>query len=119
MRRRNPLLSFVHATRGLYYAVREERNIVFHLVIAFGVIVSSIILGLEKIEFLIVLLCIALVLIAETINTAFEYMVDLFHGPKIDPLVKILKDVASAAVLIACMVSVIIGLYIFIPKIVR
>lgn len=117
MHRRNLLESFIHATKGLYYAVRGERNMIIHLIIAFIVIVFSFLLHLEKGEFLIVLVCIALVLVTETVNTAFEYMVDLFHGHKIDPIVKILKDIASAAVLLASIFSAIIGIWIFSARI--
>ncbi|MFC1755528.1 diacylglycerol kinase family protein [Thermoproteota archaeon] len=119
MHRRQPIKSFINAGRGVYFAIREERNMIIHLVIALIVIILAFVLGLEKFEFIIVLLCIALVLVTETINTAFEYMVDLFHGPKIDPVVKILKDVASAAVLMACVFSAIIGIWLFLPKIIR
>lgn len=119
MHRREPIQSFIHAVKGLYYACCSERNMIFHLIIGFIVIVLSFVLGLQKEEIIIILFCIALVLVAETINTAFEYMVDLFHGPKIDPVVKILKDVASAAVLIACLFSAIIGICIFFPKIIK
>ena len=89
MHRKNLVRSFIHAIKGFFYAVRGERNMIIHLIIAFFVIVFSFLLHLEKIEFLIILVCIALVLVTETINTAFEYMVDLFHGHKIDPVIKI------------------------------
>ena len=91
---------------------------IIHLIVALIVIVVSFMLQLDKIEFLIILICIALVLIAELINTAFEFMVDLFHGAKISIVVKMLKDIASAAVLLACIFSAIIGIWIFLPKII-
>jgi diacylglycerol kinase len=119
MLRRRLIQSFVHAIRGLYYACRNERNMIIHLVIAFIVLTMSFLLHLDKIEFLIVLVCIALVLTLETINTAFEFMVDLFHGPEINPVVKILKDIASAAVLIASIFSAIIGIWIFLPRVIQ
>lgn len=117
MHRRNLFQSFIHAIKGIYYAVRGERNMIIHLIIAFIVITLSFWFHLEKGEFCIVLICIALVLVTETVNTAFEYMVDLFHGNKIDPIVKILKDIASAAVLLASIFSAIIGIWIFSAKI--
>lgn len=117
MHRRKLILSFYHALRGIYYACRNERNMIIHLVIAFIVLTVAFLLHLEKIEFLIILLCIAFVLTLETINTAFEYMVDLFHGKEENTVVMMLKDVASAAVLMASIFSAIIGLWIFMPKI--
>jgi len=113
MPHRNLIKSFAHAVRGFYYAVRGERNMKIHLVIATGVLCASFMLHLSITERLIILLCIALVLVTEMINTAFEYMVDLFHGPKINPVVKMLKDVASSAVLLASIFSAIIGTCIF------
>jgi len=90
---------------------------IIHLVIASIVVICSFVFGLAKMEFLIVLICIAFVLTLETVNTAFEYMVDLFHGTKENSIVKMLKDVASAAVLIASIFSAIIGIWIFLPRI--
>ncbi|MDD5006271.1 MAG: diacylglycerol kinase family protein [Candidatus Omnitrophica bacterium] len=116
MHRRKLIRSFINAAKGLYYVCRNERNMIIHLGIAFIVIAMSFFLHLDKIEFLIVLVCIALVLTLETINTAFECMVDLFHGAKINSIVKMLKDIASAAVLLACIFSAIVGVWIFLPK---
>ncbi|MFC1709054.1 diacylglycerol kinase family protein [Candidatus Omnitrophota bacterium] len=117
MHRRKLIQSFYHATRGIYYACRNERNMIIHLVIALMVLTASFLLHLDKVEFLIILICIALVLALETINTAFEYMVDLFHGTKENTIVMMLKDVTSAAVLIASIFSSIIGLWVFLPRI--
>lgn len=119
MHRRKIFQSFVHAIRGMYYACRNERNMIIHLSIAFIVVIVSFFLHLEKIEFLIVLVCIAMVLTLETINTAFEFMVDLFHGSKFNTVVMMLKDIASAAVLIASIFSAIIGIWIFLPRIIK
>lgn len=119
MHRRKLIQSFIHATRGLYYACRNERNMIIQLVIAFIVLFMSFLLHLDKIEFLIILICIAIVLASETINTAFEFLVDLFHGSQTNTIVKILKDTASAAVLIASIFSAIIGIWIFLPKIIN
>lgn len=119
MHRRRLMQSFIHALKGIYYACRNERNVVIHFAIGLIVVVMSFALHLDKIEFLIVLICIALVLTAEIVNTAFELMVDLFHGAKINNIVKMLKDIASAAVLVASIFSAIIGFWIFLPKIIR
>jgi len=116
--RPNLIQSFIHAAKGLYYSVHGERNMIIHLIISISVVVMAYLLHLDKIEFIIILICIALVLVTETINTAFEYMVDLFHGAKIDPIVKILKDVSSAAVLIASIFSAIVGILIFYPRLI-
>jgi len=90
-----------------------------HIIIATTVVIMSFLLHLDKIEFIIILLCIAMVLITEMVNTSFEFMVDLFHGAKISPVVKMLKDIASAAVLVASVFSAIIGVWIFLPRLIK
>ena len=119
MHRRNIIQSFTHALKGAYYACCSERNMLIHIAIATAVVIVSFLVHLDKIEFLIVLLCIAMVLITEMINTSFEFMVDLFQGAKISPVVKMLKDIASAAVLVASVFSAIIGVWIFLPKVIK
>jgi len=118
MYRRNLIQSLIHALKGIYHACRSERNMAIHIAIGFIVVIMSFLLHVDRFEFLIILVCIALVLTAETINTAFEFTVDLFHGVKINSIVKMLKDIASGAVLVACIFSAIIGVLIFLPKII-
>jgi len=60
-------------------------------------------------------LAIGLVILSEMFNTAIEYLTDLV-SPEMHPLAKKTKDVASGAVLIAALMAVVIGLFIFIPK---
>ena len=69
------------------------------------------------ISILVCLLLIGLVIMAEFINTAIEYVVDL-ASPKIHPLAKAAKDTASAGVLMMAIISAIIGLIIFLPKLI-
>ena len=76
------------------------------------------ILKIDIYEWLICLILIGLVLTAEFFNTAIEYAVDL-ASPKIHPLAKASKDIASAGVLVIAAVSSIAGLIIFIPKIIE
>ncbi|MDD5291905.1 MAG: diacylglycerol kinase family protein [Candidatus Omnitrophica bacterium] len=116
MYRRNLTQSLIHALKGMYYACRSERNMAIHIAIGLIVVIMSFLLHVDRFEFLIILVCIALVIMAEMINTAFEFMVDLFHGAKISNIVKMLKDIASGAVLVACIFSAIIGILIFIPR---
>lgn len=119
MYRRKLIQSFINAVKGLYSACRSEPHMIVHFAIAAAVLAMSFCLHLGKIEFLIILVCIALVLTLELINTSFEFMVDLFHGAKVSDIVKLLKDISSAAVLIACVFSAIIGILIFFPKIIN
>ena len=72
-------------------------------------------LKISYVEWLICLVLIGLVLMAEFFNTAIEYVVDL-ASPKIHPLAKAAKDTASAGVLMMAIISAIVGLVIFVPK---
>ena len=81
------------------------------------VMIASYILKLNYIEFSICLILIGLVLIAEFFNTAIESIVDMITLEK-NPHAKKAKDVSAAAVLIFAIFSSIIGLIIFIPKII-
>jgi len=67
---------------------------------------------------LVSLVLIGLVLMTEFFNTAIEYVVDL-ASPRIHPLAKAAKDTASAGVLIMAIISAVIGLLIFIPKLIE
>jgi len=84
--------------------------------IAIIVIIISVCLGVNKGEWMVILLCIALVIGLEMLNSAIEKLCDAVH-PEIHPFIKYTKDIAAGAVLWACIISGIIGAIIFIPKI--
>ena len=109
--------SFSHAFDGLIDAYHSEGNLVVHSLVALLVIICGLIIGLSNYEWIICLLLFGLVITAELLNTTFEHMVDL-ACPEINPLAKKVKDTAAASVLVFAFVSAIIGLMIFVPKIV-
>ena len=88
-----------------------------HTLMAIVVIVGGVIFKISYIEWLVCLILIGLVLMAEFFNTALEYVVDLV-SPGIHPLAKAAKDTASAGVLVFAIISALIGTIIFLPKIV-
>lgn len=102
---------------GISYVTKNEKN--FKREIAFGIIalILSYILKIDKIEFIIVLTMICLVLTAEIINTAIERTVDLVTK-EYHELARIAKDVSAGSVLVTSIFSLIIGIIIFIPKII-
>ena len=108
--------SFKYALEGIRKTYIEEQNIKIHTIIGILVIVFGFILKINYIEWLVCLLLIGIVLMAEFFNTSIEYLVDI-SSPKLHPLAKAAKDTASAAVLIIALTSIVIGLLIFIPKI--
>lgn len=109
--------SFKYASEGIIKAYEGEQNLKVHTFVAILVIVFGFFLKLSYIEWLICLLLIGLVLMAELFNTAIEYVVDL-ASPKIHPLAKSSKDIAASGVLMISIISAITGLMIFVPKLI-
>ncbi len=108
------LASFRHAFAGWWYVLRSQRNAWIHAVASVAVVAVSLWLELGRIEWAILVLTIALVWVAEFVNTAVEAVVDLL-SPDIHPLARVAKDVAAAAVLIAALAAVVIGLLLLGP----
>lgn len=102
---------------GISYVTKNEKN--FKREIALGIIalILSYILKIDKIEFIIILTMICLVLTAEIINTAIERAVDLVTK-EYHELARIAKDVSAGSVLVTSIFSLIIGIIIFISKII-
>lgn len=109
--------SFKYAFEGILQAYVGEQNLKIHTVIAALVIIFGFILKISYTEWLVCLVLIGLVLMAEFFNTSIEYLVDL-ASPEIHPLAKATKDTASAGVLMMAIISAIIGLIIFVPKLI-
>jgi diacylglycerol kinase len=110
--------SFKYAICGLKSAYKREQNLKIHILIMILVVILGIILRISKIEWIICLILFALVISEELINTSIEAIVDIIM-PQINPKAKLAKDVAASAVLITAIFAVIIGLIIFIPKIIH
>jgi diacylglycerol kinase (ATP) len=106
--------AFRHAFRGMWYVLRTQRNAWLHAVVTSLVVLVAFWLHLPLHDWAILLLTIALVWTAEFINTALEAVVDL-ASPQNHPLAKVGKDVGAAAVLIAALTSILIGLLILGP----
>ncbi|MGA8482247.1 MAG: diacylglycerol kinase family protein [Chthoniobacterales bacterium] len=114
---RNRYRSFRAALRGFGWLILSERHFQLHLVAAVAAILLGLILGLTAVEWAILVVTIGLVLVAEAINTAIEHTIDLTVR-QIDPLARTAKDIGAAAVLIAATISVLIGCFLFLPKLI-
>ena len=110
--------SFKAAFEGISSTYKKEQNIKIHTIISVIVILGGIIFKINYIEWLVCLVLIGFVLMAEFFNTAIEYVVDL-ASPNIHPLAKAAKDTASAGVLMMAIISALIGCVIFVPKIIE
>lgn len=92
--------SFTWAFEGIVFVLRTQRNMQLHVAAGIGVFILALALGVSRLELLALVGAVGLVLVAEMFNTAIEAAVDAvvtsYH-----PLVKVAKDVAAGAVLIA------------------
>ena len=114
--KKDPLYkSFGYAFQGIFNTIRKERNIKIHCAAAILVTIFGIWLQISKTEWMICFILFGLILALELVNTAVEATVDLFTEER-KPLAKKAKDAAAGAVLIVAIFAAVIGILIFIPK---
>ncbi|MDR3136789.1 MAG: diacylglycerol kinase family protein [Coriobacteriales bacterium] len=111
-------MAFVCALRGIVGAVRAERNLKIEAGCALCALLAAAVLDVGAMGWVAVLTMIALVMGAELCNCAIETLVDMV-SPQLSPLAQKAKDTAAGAVLLAAFVSVVVGLIIFIPALLR
>ncbi len=109
--------SFVYAFQGIISAFKTEQNLTVQTIFGIIIIVLGIVLKISTVELIIVILTCGIVMTLELVNTAIEYVVDMAM-PEIHPLAKIAKDVAAGAVLLTAITAFIVGLIIYLPKII-
>ena len=109
--------SFLYALNGLKIGLKEEHNMRIHLLATLCVLCVSIFFNINVNEWFAVIFAIGLVFAMELINSAVENLADFVSLKKHDSIKKI-KDLAAAAVLVSAIVALVVGLIIFIPKIV-
>lgn len=107
--------SFIYAISGLVEVTKTQWNFRFHLIAIIAVIIAGFYFKVSITEWLALTGVIGLVLVAESLNTAMEYLVDLV-SPEWNELAGKVKDISAGAVLIAAIIAAITGLLIFIPK---
>jgi diacylglycerol kinase len=101
------------AFEGLRYTFLTERNFRIQLILGAGAICLGFIRGISNFEMLLLWLSIILVMACEIVNTALELTLDVLSKNKYHPLVKIAKDVVAAAVLLAAVNALVIGVIVF------
>lgn len=111
------LNSFKHAFNGLIFLVRNEHNSRIHLTIASLVVILSFYFKINAMEWIAVVFSIGFVFSAELINTSVEKLADFVCKEKNDNI-KIIKDLAAAYVFVSALTAFIIGVVVFVPKIV-
>lgn len=104
--------SFKYAWRGKKLAVRAERNLRIHLVVFVVALFCAYLGGVEPWGWAAVIIVSALVICAEMLNSAIERLSDKVE-PKIDPVIRDVKDIASGAVLVCAAAAVLVGCVVF------
>ncbi len=115
MQNKSRIKSFKVAGSGLKHAILTQINFQIQLSIAIVVLILAASLNFTRFEWLILIITIGLVLVAELLNTVVEVVVDLAVQEKLLPEAKIAKDVSAAAVLLMSIISVIVGFILFWP----
>ena len=111
----NLLKSFDCALKGLLYAVRTQRNMKIHIIIAILVLIVSLFLNISRFELIAIIFAISLVLISEILNTAMELVINLITEEH-HPLAKVIKDLTAGAVFFSSLCAVFVGYLVFVRK---
>ncbi len=106
--------SFQYAFIGIKLVWSKEINFRIEIVFALLISMLSVVFHISLIEFALIILVISFVITAEIFNTAFEELCNKLH-PARDSYIAKIKDMSAAAVLIASIGAIIVGLFIFIP----
>ena len=110
--------SIKNCLEGINFVITNESNFKIEIVIGIIALLLSYILKISRIEFIIILIMIALVLTSEIINTSIEKVVDLYTKDY-NNLAKIAKDVSAGSVLVMSIFSLLVGATVFLPKIIN
>ena len=113
----NLLKSFKYAFSGISYVLKTSRNFRIQLIFAVTSLMIGFLLQISQSNYVILIAAIMSVLILEILNSSIESIVDLVVKKEFSSLAKISKDTSAGAVLLASINSVIIAVYIFVPKI--
>ena len=111
------LVSFMNAFAGIRVLLRDEHNVRIHCCAAVLVIAAGFLFGISAGEWIAVIFAIGLVFTAEAINTAIERLSDQVQ-PEWDEHIRDIKDLAAGGVLFAALAALVVGLIIFVPKII-
>ena len=114
---RSRLMSFKHAFHGIKVVFRSQANFRIQLIAAIIITILGFSLAISATEWLILIILIGMVLVAEAFNSAIELLSDKVES-SYDQTIKKVKDITAGAVLICSISALIIGLIIFLPKLI-
>jgi diacylglycerol kinase (ATP) len=113
---RQRITSFRYALAGIRQFILREHNARIHLAATIAVLIAAWVWKVSRPEAASLTMVIGLVWITEMLNTCLERATDLISTEK-NPEIKFIKDLAAGAVLVASITAVVVGLFIFIPKV--
>lgn len=116
-RKQKRSIGFRFAWNGIVEVIKTERNFRFHLLAGGLALIAGVVLGLSSVEWAVIVTIISVVLAVEMLNSSIERLLD-YLAPEEHPLAGLVKDIAAGAVLVVSFASVIIALFIFIPKLI-
>lgn len=109
---RRTLSSFRHAGRGFAWALSSQANLRFHFMAAAVVLIAAVFFKFTALEFVGLLLCFAIVIALELVNTSLEVLID-YAWPERHAMIGRAKDVAAAAVMLAAAATAVVGILLF------
>jgi len=109
--------SFSYAFKGIFYMMRTQHNFWIQIIVGLLAVFLGLVLNISLLEWGLVIFSCGMVLTAETFNSAIETLADIVN-PNHDPKIGLVKDLAAGAVLISAIAAAIVGLILFIPKII-
>ncbi len=112
------LRSFGPAVAGLLWALKTQRNLQVHVIATVLVVIFGLWLKIAVWEWCVILLAAGMVITAELLNTALEVLADRVTQER-EEAIRRVKDAAAAAVLVAALAALCVGLLIFLPKLWR
>lgn len=110
--------SFKYAGEGIISSLKTERNMKVHVFIMLLVILAGVLLKISRDEWITCIICFAIVISGELFNTAIETVVNIVM-PYRNEKAKLAKDISAGGVLVLAIGTAIIGLIIFVPKVIE
>jgi diacylglycerol kinase len=107
--------SFADAIEGIKFVFQTQQNARIHAVITLAVILIALVFKISRLEWIVLILVIGLVWTAEILNTAVEALVDMVN-PAHNRGAGVIKDVSAGAVFVSAVISIVVGILIFGPK---
>jgi len=111
----NRIKAFKYAAKGFWILITSENSIIAQVIIGIIMTIFGFLMNLSATEWMFQLFAIALILVAESLNTGIEKLADFVH-PNYHKQIGRIKDISAGAAFFAAIFAVIIGLIIYIPK---